>query len=160
MNIRGLQAGQINSARFPSNWQSEMRITRTIPLDKVFGGRSALDISLDVTNVLNYTEAILFYPATRSPDFDGNSLNRQPGEFVFTTYFKDGDIYNKASLSFEQYDRYGRRKYQSLSDFNSDGRVTAEERFRAYQNYVGLQVARRVNYQTPRTVFLAVAFRF
>ncbi|MEY3386627.1 MAG: hypothetical protein RIR53_1438 [Bacteroidota bacterium] len=160
VNIRGLQAGQINSARFPSFWQSELRIVRTIPLDGVFGGRTAIDLTLDMTNIFNYTEAITFYATTKNPDYDGNNLNFQFGNLTGQTYYREADVINKASVAVDQYDRYGMRKYQPLADRNRDGRVTAEERYQSYLDYVDLFVARRVNYQTPRTVFFAVAFRF
>ena len=160
VNIRGQIAGQINSARFPSNWFSEMRLTRTIPLTGIFGGRTALDLSLDVENLLNYTGAVSFYTTTRSPDYDGFALNRRPSDFPATTYYRDADPANKSSISLNQYDRYGNRYYQERVDFNKDGRVTPEETFRGYQDYVSMIVNRRGNYQFPRRVYFAVAFRF
>ena len=160
VNIRGQIAGQINSARFPSNWFTEMRITRTIPLTDVLGGRTAIDLTLDVNNLLNYTEAISFFTTTRSPDFDGFALNRQPSDFPPTTFYREPDPANKSTIATNQYDRYGNRFYQERIDFNKDGRVTPEETFRGYQEYVDRVVARRPNYQTPRSVFFAVSFRF
>ncbi|MFM8771092.1 MAG: hypothetical protein ACKOE4_03570, partial [Candidatus Kapaibacterium sp.] len=143
-----------------SNWFSEMRITRTIPLTGIFGGRTALDLSLDVENLLNYTGAVSFYTTTRSPDYDGFALNRRPSDFPATTYYRDADPANKSSISLNQYDRYGNRFYQERVDFNKDGRVTPEETFRGYQDYVNMIVNRRGNYQFPRRVYFAVAFRF
>jgi hypothetical protein len=137
-----------------------MRITRTIPLNDVLGGNSAIDLTLDVTNLLNFTDAISFFPATGSPDFDGILLNRQQSEFPATTYYKSKDPYVKASYAPDQYDRAGFRRYNSRVDYNQDGRVTAEENFRGYTEYVNDAVARRGNYQFPRTAFFAVAFRF
>ncbi len=160
VNIRGQIAGQLNSARFPSNWNSEMRLTRTIPLSDVLGGRTAVDLILDVENLLNFTGAVSFYTATRSPDQDGFALNRRPSDFPSTTYYRDPDPSNKSSISVNQYDRYGNRYYQERVDFNRDGRVTPEETYRGYQDYVSMVVARRGNYQFPRRVFFAVSFRF
>jgi hypothetical protein len=160
VNIRGQIAGQLNSARFPSNWFSEMRITRTIPLESVFGGKTALDLTLDVYNLFNFTDPISFYTTTRNPDYDGNSLNRQISDLGSVTYYRDADPVNKNTIASNQYDRYGQRLYQPRVDFNRDGRVTPEETFRGYQEYVQVQVDRRPNYQTPRTVFFAVSFRF
>lgn len=157
---RGQAAGQINSARFPSNWNSELRITRTIPLNEVLGGNSAIDLTLDVTNLLNFTDAVAFYTATGSPDFDGFALNRQPSDFPVVTYYRDANPGNKATISANQYDRVGLRLYQQRIDFNQDGRVTPEETFRGYNEYVSDVVARRGFYQFPRTAYFAVAFRF
>lgn len=157
---RGQAAGQINSARFPSNWNSELRITRTIPLDEVLGGNSAIDLTLDVTNLLNFTDPISFFPATGSPDFDGFNLNRQQSDFPAVTYYQVADPGNKATIAANQYDRVGLRLYQPRVDFNQDGRVTPEETYRGYKEYVNDVVARRGNYQFPRTAYFAVAFRF
>ncbi|MCX6141093.1 MAG: TonB-dependent receptor [Candidatus Kapabacteria bacterium] len=160
VNLRGQSAGEINSARYPSNWSSEMRITRTIPLDGFLGGHTAVDISLDVTNLFNFTNAIFFYPTTGSPDLDGNSLARQPSDFPAVTYYEKADPGNKATISTNQYDRVGKRLYQPLVDFNRDGRVTPEETYMGYLEYKNDVIARRPNYQYPRTAYFAVAFRF
>ena len=160
VNLRGQSAGEINSARFPSTWNSEMRITRTIPLADILGGNTAVDISLDVTNLFNFTGAIGFYPTTGSPDLDGNALARQPSDFPAVTYYKDADPGNKATISTNQYDRVGKRLYQPLVDFNCDGRVTSEETYMGYLQYKDDVIARRGNYQYPRTAYFAVAFRF
>lgn len=160
VDARGQAAGQINSARFPSNWNSELRITRTIPLNDVLGGNSAIDLTLDVTNLLNFTNAISFYTATGSPDFDGFALNRQQSDFPAVTYYRTADPGNKATIAANQYDRVGLRLYQQRVDFNQDGRVTPEETYRGYKEYVDDVVARRGNYQFPRTAYFAVAFRF
>ncbi len=160
VDARGQAAGQINSARFPSTWNTELRITRTIPLGDILGGNSAIDLSLDVTNLLNFTDAIAYYPATGSPDYNGTTLNRQPSDFPQTTYYRDADPANKSSIAPAQYDRIGKRLYQPLVDFNNDGRVTNEETYRGYQMYVADFVAQRGNYQFPRTAYFAVAFRF
>lgn len=157
---RGQAAGQINSARFPSNWFSELRVIRTIPLADVLGGNTAIDVILDITNFFNVTNPIFFYAATGSPDFDGFALNRQPGDFPAVTYYKTADPGNKATIASSQYDRIGKRLYQEQADYNRDGRVTAEETYRGYQQYVSDVVSRRGNYQFPRTAYFAVAFRF
>ncbi|MBC8124975.1 MAG: TonB-dependent receptor [Candidatus Kapabacteria bacterium] len=160
VNLRGQSAGEINSARFPSTWNSEMRITRTIPLDGILGGNTAVDLTLDVTNLLNFTGAISFYPTTGSPDLDGNNLARQPSDFPAVTYYKDADPGNKATIATNQYDRVGKRLYQPLVDFNRDGRVTNEETYMGYLQYKDDVIARRGNYQYPRTAYFAVTFRF
>jgi hypothetical protein len=115
-----------------------------------------------VYNLLNFTDPVSFYTTSRNPDYDGfgNSLQRQKSDFAPTTYYKDADPVNKNTIATNQYDRYGQRLYQARVDYNRDGRVTPEETYRGYQEYVQVQVDRRPNYQTPRSVFFAVSFRF
>lgn len=160
VDARGQALGEINSARFPSVLSSELRIIRTIPLGDFLGGAKFVDLTLDVNNVLNLTDAIGFYTTTGSPDNDGISLARPQGDFPSTTYYRDANIADKSTIDPQQYDRIGRRMYNPVVDFNSDGKVTAEESYRGYQNYVRTVIDRRGNYQFPRTVFFAVAFRF
>lgn len=160
VDTRGQAIGPLNSARFPSNWNSELRIVRTIPLGDFLGGNTAIDLTLDFTNLFNFTDAVLFYPTTGSPDQDGFALNRQPSDFPAVTYYELADPGNKSTISANQYDRIGRRLYQPRVDFNRDGRVTPEETFQGYREYVADIIDRRGNYQFPRTAYFAVAFRF
>ncbi len=160
VNQQGQATGAINSARFPSFWNSELRIVRTIPLNELLGGNTSLDIFLDVFNLLNYVEAIAFYPRTGSPDNDGFALNRVPGDFPSTTYYKEADPKNKVTTQSNQYDRVGKRMYNSAVDFNGDGTVTAEESYQGYQIYVQDVIDRRGNYQAPRQVYFGIMFRF
>lgn len=159
-NGSGQAIGNVNSARYPSNWNTELRVLRTIPLGGLIGGDAALDIYLDATNIFNFTDAVVFYTRTGSPDYDGAALNRVPGDFPSTTYFKTAEPTNKATTSPSQYDRVGKRLYNDRVDFNKDGKVTPEEGYRGYQEYVQTVVARQGNYQFPRTVFFGVTFRF
>ncbi len=156
----GQAIGNTNSARYPSNWNTELRVLRTIPLDGLIGGNAALDIYFDATNLFNFTDAVVFYTRTGSPDFDGAGLNRVPGDFPSTTYFRDVAPTNKSTTAPSQYDRVGKRMYNARVDFNKDGKVTPEESFQGYQEYVQTVVARQSNYQFPRTVYFGVTFRF
>lgn len=160
VNQQGQATGAINSARFPSFWNSEMRLSRNIPLQDLLGGNTSLDIFVDVFNLLNYVEAIAYYPRTGSPDNDGFALNRVPGDFPSTTYYKEADPKNKVTTQANQYDRIGKRLYNEAVDFNSDGTVTAEESYKGYQIYVQDVIDRRGNYQTPRRVYFGITFRF
>lgn len=160
VNQQGQATGAINSARFPAFWNSEMRLSRTIPLQELLGGNTSLDIFVDVYNLLNYVEAIAFYPRTGSPDNDGFALNRVPGDFPSTTYYKEADPKNKVTTASNQYDRIGKRMYNEAVDFNQDGSVTAEESYKGYQIYVQDVINRRGNYQAPRRVYFGITFRF
>ncbi len=160
VNGQGQAVGAINSGRFPSTWNTDLRINRTIPLDGLLGGNTALDLFLDVSNLLNYTGAVSFYTRTGSPDYDGFALNRVPGDFPSTTYYREADPKNKVTTEPSQYDRVGKRMYNATVDFNNDGVVTAEESYRGYQQYVQDYVDRRFLYQYPRQVYFGIMFRF
>lgn len=160
VNGTGQSIGTINSGRFPASWNTELRVIRTVPLDGLFGGSTALDLILDATNILNYTGSISFYTTTGDPDYDGRSLNRLIGTFPSRLYYRDADPKNKATTDVQQYDRVGNRLYNNIVDYNSDGVVTPEETYRGYQRYVQDYVNGRRNYQYPRQVFFAIAFRF
>jgi outer membrane receptor protein involved in Fe transport len=157
---RGQAAGEINTARFPSIWNTDLRIIRKIPLDGILSANSSMEIFLDATNLLNFVQPVQFHTRTGSPDFDGQGLNRQLGDFPQTTYFKTANPLNQATLAPSQYDRYGRRQYNARVDFNNDGRVSPEETFQGYERYVANAIARSPLYNFPRTVFIGVRFNF
>jgi hypothetical protein len=159
-NLAGQATGAINSGRFPSNWRNDLRITRSIPLNNLIGGNTAIDVFLDVTNLMNFTGAVSFYTRTGSPDDDGFALRRVPGDFPATTYYRDADPKNKVTTAPNQYDRIGLRMYNAMADGNGDGIVTPEESYAGYQRYVADVVARQQLYQYPRQVFFGVMFRF
>lgn len=160
VNLAGQATGAINSGRFPSNWRNDLRITRSIPLNNLIGGNTAIDVFLDVTNLMNFTGAVSFYTRTGSPDDDGFALRRVPGDFPATTYYRDADPKNKVTTAPNQYDRIGLRMYNAMADGNGDGIVTPEESYAGYQRYVADVVARQSLYQYPRQVFFGVMFRF
>jgi len=160
VNGQGQAVGEINSARFPSTWASEMRISRRIPLQELLGGNTSLELFMDVTNLLNLTDPVSFYTRTGSPDYDGNALNRIPGDFPSTTFFRDGDPSRKETFNSAQYDRVGERLYSAAADINNDGLQTPDETYAGYQRYVDTVVSRRGNYQYPRQVYFGVTFRF
>lgn len=157
---RGQATGEVNSARFPSVWNTDLRLVRRIPLEGLLNGNTSIEVFLDATNLLNFVDAASFFTRTGSPDYDGLALNRVIGDFPSTTYFKDANPTNLATIAPSQYDRAGRRLYNEAVDFNSDGRVSPEETFQGYKNYVATVVARSGNYYLPRTVYFGVRFNF
>jgi hypothetical protein len=70
-----------------------MRLTRTIPLTNVLGGRTAVDLILDVENLFNYTGAVSFFAATRSPDQDGFNLNRRLSDLTSGVYYRPEETF-------------------------------------------------------------------
>lgn len=160
VDIRRQAIGPINSARFPSNWNSELRVTKTFGLKNLLGSETFLDVFVDVFNLFNYTGAVSFHTTTGSPDYDGINLNRRIGDFPNATYFRDADPIRKETVAQGQYDRAGRRLYNALADVNGDGLFTTDEQYLGYQKYVETVVARRNLYQFPRQVYFGVAIRF
>jgi hypothetical protein len=156
----GQATGEINSARQPSFWNSELRLIRTVPLQGVFGGDTELDLFLDVFNVFNFTGAIALYPRTQNPDYDGLALNREEGSFAANARFRDADPTRKETFAPNQYDRIGNRQYNALVDANGDGIVTQAETFAGYLRYVDDVIAQRGNYLRPRQVYFGLRLRF
>lgn len=150
----------VTEHRYPSNWNTDLRVMRTFPLDGLMGAGTALDVYFDATNVLNITDALLVYSRTGDADYDGSALNRVMGDFPSRTYYKTTDPSNKATISPLQFDDVGKRKYNASVDVNADGKVTPEESYKGYLAYVDTVVARRLNYQYPRQVYFGVTFRF
>lgn len=161
VNLAGQAIGALNSGRFPAFWNSDLRIIRNVPLQKILGGNTSIDLILDVTNMLNFTDAVSFFTTTGNPDNNGTTMARVPGDFPVTSYYRDADPKNKVTMQPEQYDRVGERLYSAFGDTNGDGIQTAEESYAGYQRYIATVEARRVNnYQYPRAVYFAIGFRF
>ncbi len=163
LNAKGAIVGEINGNRYPSFTQTDLRLQRAIPLSDIFGdgaGNSVIEIFLDVKNILNRTAATAYYQRSNDPDYDNNTLNRQPGDFSSTAWVKDPSPTDATSTSTGQYDLSGNRLYSAQADFDKDGQVTQIEKFQAYQKYVNDVIKLRGNYQLPRQVYIGAMFRF
>lgn len=159
---QGNQVGEYNGARQPSDWSVDMRLQRAFSLG-VLGEafkNVKLELYLDVFNLFNNTKPVAVYERTGSPDYDGVDLNRQIGDFSATNWYRDADPNRPETLSPAQYDSYGRRLYTADADFNRDGVVTQEEKYRGYLRWVQDTLNRRVNYRLPRSVNLGFLLRF
>lgn len=162
LDIKGTQISETNAARFPSSWQIDMRLQRTIALKDIYEGfgNTQLVLFADVINLTNRTEAVSVYARTGDPNNDGVSLYRQVGEFVSTSWYSKADSKNPASIAAEQFDRAGNRYYNANADRNRDGVVTQTEQYQSYLDYVNDAFARRGNFQFPRQVFFGAQLRF
>ncbi|GAB1430563.1 hypothetical protein MASR2M18_13960 [Ignavibacteria bacterium] len=163
LNAKGAIVGEINGNRYPSYTVTDLRLQKTIYLNDIFGdgaGKTALEIFIDVKNLLNRTSAVLVYQRSNDPDYDNNALNRQPGDFSSITWVKEASPTDASSTNTGQYDLSGNRLYNTQADFNKDGQVTQQEKYQSYLNYVQNVVQLRGNYQTPRQVYIGAMFRF
>lgn len=157
LDIKGVQAGDFNAERQPSNWRVDTRLERLIPLKDLLGdvmGNTSVSIFVDIINITNRTAATGNYARTNSPDYDGNSYNHVIGDLA------PGNYYATGSNLINQVDTFGNRLYNAAADLNSDGVVTPLERFTMYQKYVADAISRHGNYQFPRQVFFGFMLRF
>ena len=153
--------------RLPDRWISVASLSREIPLADIFGeslGAAALELSIDVENLLNRTDAIDSYTNRYgmevSPTNDDGSMDQQIGDFPATQFFRDIDPSRPETYSQAQYDRYGARLYNTYIDSNLDGVVTQTEKYAGYQRWIATLQSLRENFQFPRQVFLRPGLRF
>jgi outer membrane receptor protein involved in Fe transport len=159
----GTPIGEINAERNPSMWQVDLRFQRTFMLRDYFGegaGNTSLDLFVDVTNLLNRTVAVAYYSSTGDPDDDGISLERKPGDFTSTSYYKEANFGKPESFMPSQYDNYGTRLYTTQADLDHNGLVSPEETYQQYIKYLTDLMTFRGNYQAPRMVYVGLMFSF
>jgi hypothetical protein len=153
--------------RLPGRWISAASLSREIPLADLFGesvGAIALELSIDVENLLDRTDAIDTYTnrygMATSPTNDYEAMNAGFGQFSATPAYRDLDPDRPETYATVQYDRYGARLYDAYIDSNLDGVVTQLEKHEGYQRSVAMTQSLRENYQFPRQVFLRLGVRF
>lgn len=159
----GIPLGEINSERTPNFWRLDFTFARRVALADIFGdfaGNSAVEFNFDVVNLFNRTVPVSVNTASQDPDFNPRTMSTQIGQFQNITFYEEADYSRAETFNTQQYDIMGRRMYNPASDFDNNGRVTREEMYQAYQNYVNDLLRFRGNYQAPRTVFFSVRFSF
>ena len=157
------QVGEYNANRFPSQFDTELRIARTIPLGDLLGdfaGRTRIEIYGIVRNIFNWTSPIGFYTTTGSPDNNGTTLNRPIGEFSAFDYYAEEDPNRPETFSSFQVDPFGVRYYNPYVDANLDGVVTQSEKYAGYQRLVSTIQSFRGNYDQPRSVTVGARLYF
>jgi outer membrane receptor protein involved in Fe transport len=146
----GVQTSDFNSERLPSTFFVDMRLQRAIPLADFFGesiGNTTVELFVDVTNLLNNTQAVAYYERTGNPDDDADQLDLQRGDFSDQTiWYRDG--VNASPF------------YNQVLDFNNDAQVDRGERYLGYERFIQDSQARRVNYAVPRQIFGGIMIRF
>ncbi len=133
-DIRGQPTGPENSARLPSTFNVDARMSKDLRL-----GGVALTLSCDVTNVTNAIQIVNVHSATGKPDFTGRIIT--PAEFGSGIAF--GDFY-----------------YHPARDYNHDGYLS---RFEMYHSYVRAYNDRNnppTFYGPPRKVRIGVSLSF
>lgn len=153
-DLRGQQAGEFNSARHPSYFQTDASLSRSIQLSDIFGesmGSTAIDLQLEVLNLFNRTEALTVYAQTGQGDDDG-----QPNVYTGTTVFKN----DPTNADGNQLDALGNLKYNARWDLNKDGQVDLSEQQKGFTQYRQDNFARRTNYQVPLRTYFNVTLRF
>ncbi|MFA7625608.1 MAG: TonB-dependent receptor, partial [Candidatus Kapaibacterium sp.] len=159
----GAPIAEINSDRLPSIWGLDARISRTIALKSIFGesaGNTSLQLFVDINNLLNMTPFTSVYSTTGDPLDDGRTFDRQVGDFSSITYYKEAAYENPSTFASTQYDAYGDRLYNELSDFDGNGQVTQAEVFESYFKYIDKVIQFRGNFMIPRTIYFGMMFRF
>jgi len=159
----GKAKAEINSARGPNTWRIDMRLIKSFPLKDWFGegaGNSSIEFFVDVYNVLNIRRVVGFYTRTGDPLDDGVTFERTKSVFSSISFYKEANYAMPQTYSSDQYDYYGNRLYSEDCDFDKNGIVTQDEKFQSYMNYVATTIQFQSNYQTPRTVYFGLMFRF
>ncbi|HRP02573.1 MAG TPA: TonB-dependent receptor [Candidatus Kapabacteria bacterium] len=159
----GRPISEINAERQPSVFTLDAKISKELYLKDIFGdgaGNSRVAFYLDIFNILNRTAAVGVYSATGDPIDDGRTFDRQVGDFVSTSYFKNADISNPTTFGANQYDSYGNRLYNEIADLDKNGIVTQSETYESYFRYVETAIKFRGNFQAPRSVYFSMVFWF
>jgi outer membrane receptor protein involved in Fe transport len=158
------QKSDINGARQPSIWNTNLRISKMFELSDWFGegmGRSSLTVFMDIYNLLNLTYAVALNSRTADPIDNGVTFYRQKGDITGPNpWYKDGDFLNGASYRSDQYDNFGTRLYSSQADTDGNNKVTDDERYQAYFDYVETAINFRGNFKAPRSVYWGIKLEF
>ncbi len=159
----GRPISEINSERQPSIFTLDAKISKDIYLKDIFGdgiGNTRITFYLDIFNILNRTAAVGVYSTTGDPIDDGRTFDRQVGDFVSTSYFKNANYADPTTFAANQYDSYGNRLYNEIADLDKNGIVTQSETYESYFRYVETVIKFRGNFQAPRSVYFSMAFWF
>ena len=133
-DLKGNQTGNVNSARYPSEFTADTRISKVIIL-----GKLNFNISLDITNMLNTLSVSNVNTVTGSPSNSGRVISQ--GEF------------GRGMVVGDQY-------YNAARDANHDGYITQYEEYRAYiKAYEAIQNP-PTNYGPPRKMKLGINVSF
>lgn len=133
---RGNQIGLQNSARLPSSYNLDARMSKTIRL-----GGLGLALNLDVSNVLNTLRVTNVHTTTGKPDFTGRIIT--PFEFSPGIAYGDGDY-----------------AYHPARDFNHDGYLTRAEMYESYLRAYADNTNPPTYYGPPRKVRLGLSLSF
>ncbi|NUN70829.1 MAG: TonB-dependent receptor [Bacteroidetes bacterium] len=155
LDYYGRQVGEFNGSRRPSFTQTDMRISRDIPLSSVFGSsfsKLTLTLFADATNLFNRVEATDVYALTGVADNDGFRVSTPSS----TPWIK-GNTKTETGV-----DDAGFPLYNANIDLDKNGLVTQDEKLyginKLRQDYFDSRI--NGNYQLARRVWLGALIRF
>ncbi len=106
-NLRGEQTGDMNSARKPAYINTDLKVTKNVPI-----GPMGLGLYCSIYNLFNTEQVRTVYASSGLPDWDNADPNYSPYQFssftVFSTY------------------------YHPATDMNHDGICSGTERYNGY----------------------------
>ena len=133
-DLKGNQTGDVNSARYPSTFTSDARLSRDFSL-----GGLQLNVGLDITNLFNTLTIMNVNTVTGSPSNSGRVITQ--GEF------SGGMV-------------VGDKYYHPARDANHDGYLSQREEYEAYiKAYEEIQNT-PTNYGPPRRMRLGINLSF
>ncbi len=162
-DLSGRAIGELRTERGPSYWKTDMRLSKSFYLRDWLGesmGNSQIELALFVYNVFNLNEAIGLYTSTGDPDDRGMAFRRKAGDFSSIPFYEEADFSNVNTFNSTQYDNFGKRLYSKYADADGNGVVNQQEKFDSYIRQLETSVQFQGNYQTPRSVFFTVYFKF
>ena len=162
-NLSGEAISGPNTESGPSYTRTDMRFSKRFMLKDWFGdgaGHSAIEFFVDIYNLFSRAAVTGFYTTTGDPIDNGISFYRNPGNFSSGLLYEKADFSNVRSFNPEQYDNFGNRTYNPNGDFDGNGIINQEERFDSYILQLETSTQFQGNYQSPRTVYAGVMFRF
>jgi hypothetical protein len=151
----GYPIDKLNDENYPNIYEINFKIVKkfNLPVGNFGKNKPYIEFSLDIFNLFNFTNELWYDNLERAMD-------RVPGDFSSTPYFKEGNLQKPDTYSFYNYDAYGKRLYNSAIDFDNNGIITQNEKFQGYLIYTRDLLLQQSNRQTPRTVFLNVKIGF
>lgn len=131
---RGTRTGDENSARMPSTFSMDARLSKDIRLGPV-----SFALNCDISNLLDQPAIVNVYATTGKPDYDGRVIT--PFDFGSAILF--GDYY-----------------YHPARDFNHDGFITRNEQYVSYLAARADNVAPPTNFGPGRRIRFGISLSF
>ncbi len=159
----GKAISEINAERNPSRWNINAKITKRFLMKDIFGeaaGRSAIDLFVDILNLTNRFAPLSVYNTSGDPDDNNISLNRRPGDFGSIPFYREANYGIAETYNVTQYDSFGNRLYNELSDHDRNGVVTQYEKYESYMRYIETLLSFRGLYSFPRQVRFGILINF
>lgn len=162
-DLDGNAIAEVNSERQPNYWTTSLRFSRQFRLSDYFGesvGHTSIEFFFDVYNLFNLTGVTGVYSRTGDPIDNGSTFSVEQGQFSAAPYYKEANYSIAETIGSSQYNQYGERLYSENADIDNNGIVTQLEKYKAFQRYVETTIQFRGNFQSPRSVYFGMIFRF